>query len=74
MQCLLYATISLVLNIRKLNRRQLDKLSDIFSDLGLVAFASVVVPALFDKLDILRVILGLLAALIFWLVSLILRR
>lgn len=60
--------------LQKLNRRQLDKLSDIFSDIGLVVLASVVLPAMFDRVDPLRVILGVFATIIFWIISLILRK
>lgn len=53
---------------------QLEKLSDIASDIGLVALASVVLPAVFDKFNLTRVVLGLVAAIIFWLLSIWLRR
>ncbi len=58
----------------KLNRKQAGKLSDIISDLGLVSMASVVLPAALDKIDSIRVVLGLLIALTFWMVSLRLMR
>lgn len=58
----------------KLNRDQLVKLSDISSDIGLVALASVALPAVFDKVDLVRVIFGLIVAFICWIVSLLLRR
>ncbi|MBI2334313.1 hypothetical protein HYU96_00770 [Candidatus Daviesbacteria bacterium] len=45
----------------KLNKEQLIKLSDIVSDAGLVALASVVLPAVLDKFDLSRVTLGLFA-------------
>jgi len=61
-------------NLSRLNRRQLDKLSDIFSDVALVALAVLAVPALFDRWDPLRVVLGLIATIFFWYASLILRK
>lgn len=60
--------------IFKLNDDQINKLSDIFSDIGLVALASVALPAVFDKVDLNRVISGLIPALTCWLISLYLRR
>lgn len=51
-------------------RKQLGKVSDIFSDLGLVSIASVVLPAALDKIDTIRVVLGLLIAFVFWIISL----
>ncbi|MBA3724119.1 MAG: hypothetical protein H0W89_04510 [Candidatus Levybacteria bacterium] len=58
----------------RLTRKQSGKLSDIISDLGLVSMASVVLPAALDKIDTIRVLLGLLIALTFWMVSLRLMR
>lgn len=60
--------------IPKLNSEQLDKVSDIVSDVGLIALATVVLPALLDKFDIGKVILGLIIAFTFWFVSIWLRR
>lgn len=62
------------LNFPELNKRQLEKLSDIASDLGLVSIATVVFPAVFDKADPDRVRLGLVIALVFWIYSIWLRR
>lgn len=58
----------------KLNQDQLFKLSDILSDTGLVALATVVIPSLFDKYDPNKVVLGLVATILCWIGSLILRK
>lgn len=58
----------------RLNERQIDKLSDIASDLGLVAVASVILPAVFDKYNSDRVTLGLVIALVCWIYSMWLRK
>lgn len=57
------------MRITKPGRKQTDKLSDILSDIGLVSLASVVLPAMFDKYDLIRVLLGIAVSLIFWLSS-----
>lgn len=62
------------MKVVRFNRGQLDKLSDIVSYVALVALASVVLPALLDKIDLLRVALGLLAAIFLWIVSLWFKR
>lgn len=58
----------------KLSKKQIDKLSDISSDLGLVAVASVVIPAAVDRFSLVAVVYGLLVALGFWIFSIMLRR
>ena len=58
----------------KFSQKQLDKLSDISSDVGLVFLASVVIPAALDKTNSTAVVLGLIATLVFWVISLILRK
>ena len=58
----------------RLSRKQIDKLSDISSDIGLIALASVVLPATLDKFNPIAVALGLLATFIFWVISLALRK
>lgn len=63
-----------MLFIVKLKKRQLDKLSDIASDVGLVALAVVVIPAVLDKFDLVKVVLGLSATVLCWLVSIWFRR
>lgn len=62
------------MKIPKLNRKQLDKLSDIASDVALVSLASIVLPAMFDRFDVTVVLLGLLATIFLWAISLLLRR
>lgn len=58
----------------QLSKHQLDKLSDIASDVGLVSLASVVLPAVLDRVDVVKVLLGSVATIFFWLFSLRLRR
>ena len=53
----------------KLNKAKYNKLSDICSDIAQVSLASVVVPALVDKIDLPKVILGLIIAITFWILS-----
>lgn len=60
--------------VRELNQKQIEKLSDIIADIGVVGFASVVIPAAFDKFDIADIILGVIAALLLFVISLWLRR
>lgn len=57
-----------------MNNDQIAKLSDIASDIGLVALASVVLPAVLDKFNLLMIILGSVAALALWIISILLRR
>ncbi len=54
----------------RLTDEQLQKLADVSSDLGVVAVASVVLPTLFDRFQLIPAILGLLGALILVLISL----
>lgn len=58
----------------KLNEDQIEKLSDISSDIGLVSLASVVLPAVFDKFNSVMILLGSIATIGFWLLSVWLRR
>ncbi len=60
--------------IRRLNNKQLDKLSDIASDVGLISLASVVLPAILDRVNLVLVVLGLLATSGFWSFSIWLKR
>ncbi len=57
-----------------LNQRQLEKLSDIASDLALVSVASLVLPAVFDRFDSIKIVLGTVSIIVFWYISLWLRR
>jgi len=54
----------------RLSDEQIDKLADIFADLGVVAVASIVLPALLDRLQFLPAIIGSLCSLVFLIVSL----
>jgi hypothetical protein len=58
----------------KFTERQIDKISDISSEVGLVALVSVVLPAIFDKFDPSLIISGLVATVFFWTFSIWLRR
>lgn len=53
-----------------LSDRQLEKLSDITSDIALVALASIAIPAILERPDIFASTLGLFTAFAFWLASL----
>lgn len=57
-----------------LSKKRLDKLSDIASDIGLVALATVVLPAVLDRFEPIRVILGLSVAIGFWTFSIWVRK
>lgn len=58
----------------RLNKRQIEKLSDIISDIALVILASVTLPALLDKVDLARLLLGVILIIICWYTSLKLRK
>lgn len=58
----------------KLTEKQLEKLSDISSDVALVALASVVLPGILDKFDAILIGGGLAATALFWALSIWLRR
>lgn len=58
----------------KFSNSQLEKLSDIISDIGLVAFASVVLPAILGKIELPSGMLGVLLSLSSWLLSLWIRK
>ena len=58
----------------RLSKPRLDKLSDICSDVALVALASVVLPAVFDRYDPVRVALGLFVTFLFWILSVLLKK
>ncbi len=73
---LIYKQINILLRAARmnLNDRQLEKLSDIFADIGLVALASVVIPAVFNRLDLQILSAGLIITFGCWAISLALRR
>jgi hypothetical protein len=56
-------------NKRRLATASLDRISSIFADTAQVALASVVIPAVIDKGDTGLVGLGLIATVIFWIIS-----
>jgi len=57
----------------KFNDLQLEKLSEISANLGLVFFASLVMPIFLAKvLDIFALLMGLVSSLAFWILSLML--
>ena len=53
----------------KLEEEQIHKLADIASDTGLVALGSVVLPAVFDRMDVMRMAIGFIATILLWLTS-----
>ena len=55
--------------VPRLGENQIQKLADIASDTGLVALGSVVLPAVFDRMDIMRMALGFVATVLLWLIS-----
>jgi len=62
------------LGFPKLNQKQLEKLSDIFSDIALVSLASVILPAVFDKHNLVMIQLGSIITIVFWIVSIWFRK
>ena len=52
--------------MRRLNSEQFAKLSDIASDIGAIAFASVAIPAFTEKPNYLGASVGLVTAIFFW--------
>ena len=60
--------------IKTLNQKQIEKLSDIASDLGLVSVASVVLPAALEKFNVGAIMVGIVLAVFFWLTSVWFRR
>ncbi len=62
------------MKLPRLTNPQIEKLSDISSDVGLVSLASVVLPAVLDKHDPFVILLGLIATIFFLSFSMWLRR
>lgn len=58
----------------RLNQDQLKKLSDIFSDGGILTTGSVVIPIYFDNYNPKIFYVGIVLTLAFWVISLILLR
>jgi hypothetical protein len=54
---------------RKLNDAALERISAIFADNAQISLGSVVLPAIVDKSNPILVVWGLVAAVLFWLVS-----
>lgn len=75
-QAKVYAILlsSMLTYFPELNKRRLEKLSDIASDVGLVTLASVVLPAVLDRFNSILAFFGLIATVGFWGFSLWLRR
>ena len=53
----------------QLSHIRMLRLSEICSDIGVVVFASVALPAVLDKYDPLLIVWGLALSIIFWMVS-----
>lgn len=60
--------------VPKFNERQLDRLSEVFSNIGLIFFASMVVPIFTDQSNILLMMIGFVTSLSFWIGSIYLIR
>jgi hypothetical protein len=58
-----------VISFPRLSKKQITKLSDISSDLGIVILASVVIPAVFSGINFPVVFTGFCLAIYFWIVS-----
>lgn len=58
----------------KLSSHQLDRLSDIYAQIGTVSLASIAIPSLLDKFNLLIVVLGLSVAVLCWFISIYIRR
>lgn len=54
----------------RLNDAQLNKLSDIASEIAIVALASVALPAIFEGLDLIAMVTGFITTVSFWSISL----
>ena len=48
---------------------RINRISEIFMDIGQVTFASIALPFLINKSDILKSLSGIIFSLIFWIVS-----
>ncbi len=59
---------------QRLNNKQIEKLSDMSSDVGMVMLASVFIPAVIDKTSFSLLVLGLLGTGVFWCISIWLRK
>jgi uncharacterized membrane protein len=52
-----------------LTKNQIRKISDIASDIGIVALASVIIPSVLDKFNFNIIILGIIITLTSWIFS-----
>ncbi len=50
----------------KLNDKQVEKIADLWGDVGLIMLASVAIPSFLDKFKVSTVSLGILAAVFCW--------
>lgn len=55
--------------LMRLTDDQTQKLADITSDIGLIALASVAIPAVLDHTDISAFVIGLGIAIVLWITS-----
>jgi hypothetical protein len=60
--------------LSRLNEHQIEKLSDIFSDVALALIFSAAIPALFDKVDPVLILLELINAIFLWIMSIWIRK
>jgi len=58
----------------KLLEARLNRLSDIFMDIGQVCLGSVVIPFIINKFSIIGIITGLIFSFVFWTASILLVR
>lgn len=57
-----------------LTKDQVKKISDIASDIGIVALASVIIPSVLDKFNFFIIISGIIITLTSWIFSVRLRK
>jgi len=53
----------------KLNDKQLEKIADLVGDMGLIVLASVAIPSFFDKFNLWVVVVGIMASIFCWALS-----
>lgn len=58
------------MSVPNLNEKQLDRLSEIYMGIGLVAIASLAIPALIDRFNSNMLILSSVISILFWMASL----
>ena len=66
-------TLIIVVSLH-LTKDQIEKISDIASDIGIVALASVIIPSVLDKFNFYLIILGIFITLTSWIFSVRLRK